>query len=249
MKPSAYNEMFTVEDKHWWYVVLHDLVTLLCNIKFSQRSIKILDAGCGTGGLLSILSKIGFEVEGFDFSEQALNFCIQRGLQHVFQADINNWSPTPNTYDLITLMDVLYHEWVKDEIRVLQTLATGLKQNGMIMANYPAFPILHRQHDKVVMTRERYTKMTLKKYFAEAGLFPIILSYRLPHAFLFLWFLRVYEYINTNNSDAKSDVAEIPSSFVNQILINIGKLENRLIAQGISLPFGSSIFVVAKKIG
>jgi SAM-dependent methyltransferase len=215
---------------------------------FSQNTFKILDAGCGTGGLISVLSRTGYDLEGFDYSDDALHFCHERGLNNVFKADINEWTPKPNSYDLITSMDVLYHEWIQDEVKVLQNLADGLKENGLLMANYPAFKILGRKHDKVVMTRERYTKKDLKKIFAEAGMIPIILSYRLPHAFLFLLLLRFFETRTENNDEEKSDVANIPSNLVNHFLILIGKLENRLIAWGISLPFGSSLFVVAKKI-
>jgi 2-polyprenyl-3-methyl-5-hydroxy-6-metoxy-1,4-benzoquinol methylase len=247
MKKNAYYEMFAVEDKHWWYVGLHELVLLLINKLLPHQNLKILDAGCGTGGLLSILSRLGSEIEGFDCSEDALNFCRERGLNNVFKADINNWEPNPNSYDLITSMDVLYHEWVYDEIKVLRTLAGGLKKNGIFMANYPAFPFLSRYHDKVVMTRERYTKKNLKKYLAEAGLAPRILSYRLPHVFLILLLLRLDENKKGENAIGKSDVAEIPSGLINRLLIQIGRLENRIIARGISIPFGSSLFVVAKK--
>jgi hypothetical protein len=60
--------------------------------------------------------------------------------------------------------------------------------------------------------------------------------------------LRFFETRTENNDEEKSDVANIPSNLVNHFLILIGKIENRLIAWGISLPFGSSLFVVAKKI-
>ena len=48
--------------------------------------------------------------------------------------------------------------------------------------------------------------------------------------------------------EAKSDIADIPSKFVNQLLILINKIENQIIARGFSIPFGSSLFVVAKKV-
>ena len=249
MKKNAYDEMFAVEDSHWWYITLHDLVSLLSERQFSRQPLKILDAGCGTGGLLSVLSEAGHDTEGIDYSEDALNFCRKRGLEKVTRADVNVWVPTPQSYDLIASMDVLCHAWVHDQTKVLRTLAAGLKDDGLIMVNYPAFQFLSRNHDRVVMVRERYTKKTLKKYLAEAGLTPILLSYRLPHAFLYLIFLRLYEASRRNNIEAKSDIAEIPSSFFNRSLIQIGKLENRLIARGISMPFGSSLFVVAKKVG
>ena len=248
MKKNAYTEMFVVEDTHWWYITLHDLITLLSNTQFSKQPLKILDAGCGTGGLLSILSRAGHDTEGFDYSEDALSLCHKRGLTNIIKADINHWVPNPKTYDLIASMDVLCHKWVHDEIKVLHNLAGGLKEDGLIMLNYPAFPILSRHHDQVVMIRKRYTKKTLEKIIAEAGLAPVILSYRLPNAFLFLILLRLYETIRKNDTAAKSDIADLPSGFVNRLLIKIGRIENRVIARGISIPFGSSLFVVAKKI-
>lgn len=247
MKKEAYKEMFMVEDEHWWYVTLHELVTLLSATHFSAQPLRILDAGCGTGGLLSILAEAGHDIEGFDYSEVALNFCQKRGLKKVFKADINNWVPGPNAYDVIASMDVLCHEWVGDEIKVLRTLASGLKANGLIMVNYPAFPLLNRNHDKVVMNRERYTKKTVKEDFAEAGLTPLLLSYRLPHAFVYLLLMRLYESIRRGNPEAKSDIAIIPSRALNHVLIQAGRLENRLIARGFSIPIGSSLFVAAKK--
>ena len=248
MKKNAYTEMFAVEDSHWWYVGLHDLVSLLSKKLFPNQTLEILDAGCGTGGLLSILTSAGHAVEGMDYSEDALNLCRERGLKKVFKADINDWTPKPDSYDLVVSMDVLCHKWVHDEIEVLKSFASGLKENGLIMLNYPAFPILSRHHDEVVMIRERYTKKILNKYLSESGLAPVILSYRLPHAFLFLIFLRIYEASRKNSSEAKSDIADIPSKFVNQLLILINKIENQIIARGFSIPFGSSLFVVARKV-
>lgn len=247
MKKNAYNEMFAVEDTHWWYIGLHDLVSLLLIKLFPHRTLKIFDAGCGTGGLLSILRRVGHEAEGMDCSEEALSFCHKRGLDNVFKADINDWIPRSNTYDLITLLDVLYHEWVPNEIKVLRSMATGLKDDGVIMLNYPAFPILSRQHDSVVMTRERYTKKTLINILKEAGLTPTLISYRLPHAYIILLLLRLFVDGKIRDQNAKSDIADIPSKLVNQALIHINKLENHIIAWGFSIPFGSSLFVVARK--
>ena len=247
MRKNAYLEMYNVEDTHWWYVGLHDLVLSLAKKLFPYRTLKILDAGCGTGGLLSVLSKSGYEVEGIDYSKDALELCKKRGIQNVQRADLNEWKPSQNSYDLIVSMDVLYHKWIRNEIQILRSLANGLQENGLMMLNYPAFPILHRKHDEIVMARERYTKNILKARLKKAGLKPIIISYRVPHAFFFLLTLSFLETLQTNSSDTQSDVAEIPPKFVNKILIKINRIENYFITRGFSIPFGSSLFVVAKK--
>jgi len=247
MEKNAYAEMFAVEDHHWWYIGLHDLIVLLTNTLIPKEQLNILDVGCGTGGLLSIFNQIGHKAEGLDYSDDAIFFCHKRGLNHVSKTDVNDWIPNPKSYDLIVSLDVLCHEWVRDEIKVLRSMAHGLKDNGLLMLNYPAFPILKRHHDRVVMIHRRYTKESLTKMLLEAGLSPVLISYRLPHAFVYLLLLRIYERSRNGNLETKSDIADIPPKFINQALIQINKIENRIIARGFSIPLGSSLFVAARK--
>jgi len=247
MNKNAYEEMFAVEDKHWWYVGLHDLAVLLINEFLPQGQLKILDVGCGTGGLLSIISKLGHDVEGLDYSEDALYYCHKRGLKNVFKADINEWEPGQKLYDVITSFDVLSHEWIKDEAQIIKALAKSLKDQGMIMLNYPAFPILRRRHDRVVMMRKRYTKKTLVHLLSEASLTPTVLSYRVPHAFFVLLLLRILESLTTTRRESQSDIATTPSELINNALIQVIKFENRAIARGFSFPLGSSLFAIARK--
>ena len=97
------------------------------------------------------------------------------------------------------------------------------------------------------MIHRRYTKEALTKILLEAGLSPVLISYRLPHAFIYLLLLHVYERGRNGNLETKSDIANIPPKFINQALIQLNKLENRMIAHGFSIPLGSSLFVVARK--
>lgn len=246
MEKNAYREMFTVEDRHWWYRGLHDLVIQLAQRYFHGRPLSIFDAGCGTGGLMARLVQAGHRVEGIDASEQAVAFCRQRGLTNVTRADINTWTPAPAAYDLIVSMDVLCHRWVSDEIRVLRTLAAGLRPSGLMMVNYPAFPVLNRQHDEIVMIRERYTRKTLLQKMTAAGLTPVHMSYRLPHAFVAVLAIKAIQSHRKASPGARSDIADIPAKPLNQALIAIQSVENCLIANGFSIPFGSSLFVVVR---
>ncbi|RME58453.1 class I SAM-dependent methyltransferase, partial [Candidatus Parcubacteria bacterium] len=72
MKKQAYQEMFQVENTHWWYRGLHDLVLHLLDKWFPGKSLKIFDAGCGTGQLISLLSDAGHQVSGLDYSDDAV---------------------------------------------------------------------------------------------------------------------------------------------------------------------------------
>ena len=70
---EEYIKMENVESKHWWYVSLHNLTLKTIQKAFKQKDISILDAGCGTGGLLEKLISNNYKfVEGFDISEDAV---------------------------------------------------------------------------------------------------------------------------------------------------------------------------------
>jgi 2-polyprenyl-3-methyl-5-hydroxy-6-metoxy-1,4-benzoquinol methylase len=245
MHKSAYDELYKVEEHHWWTQGLHDLVLSLLVNNFENKPLQILDAGCGTGGLISHLASQGHDVTGVDVSDVALNYCRKRNLNgKIIQADLNTWVPEPNRYDLITCLDVLYHDWVNDEVAILKKIASGLKKGGLLILDYPAFPMLARQHCQIVMGKRRYTKKMLKKILRAAGLLPTIMSYRLPYAVPPLLLKRVFEGIQNGNIEKNSDIANI--SPWNKLLFFIHCVENKIVTNGISLPFGSSLFAVVK---
>jgi SAM-dependent methyltransferase len=57
MNPAEYEAMFAVEDRHWWYVgVRREVERWLDGLPTAAGArLRVLDAGCGTGGLLANL--------------------------------------------------------------------------------------------------------------------------------------------------------------------------------------------------
>lgn len=58
-RPNEYRLMAIVEDVHWWYRFLHMKCFEALTQNFSNSKIKILDAGCATGGLMGYLKNHG----------------------------------------------------------------------------------------------------------------------------------------------------------------------------------------------
>ena len=65
--------MYDLEGVHWWFRSLHELVIVNLN-KYHMESPIILDAGCGTGRLMTQVQYIG-KKSGFDFRDTALTYC------------------------------------------------------------------------------------------------------------------------------------------------------------------------------
>ncbi|HEY5999061.1 MAG TPA: class I SAM-dependent methyltransferase [bacterium] len=248
MNAREYRAMFEAEDRHWWYVGLHELVVAIVGRLAAGRRepLRILDAGCGTGRLMQLLGRAG-AVEGFDVSPEAVDFCRRRGLERVRVADLNAPALPECAYDVITVIDVLYHRGVRDEAAALGSLRAALAPGGVLIRNDPAFEALRSDHDRAVHTRERYRPPRVRQLLLAAGLEPEIVTYRVAaaapaialHRLARRWGRAVAE------TDVRSDV-KLPGAGLNRALLALLRAENRLIART-GLPFGTSVFAVARR--
>ena len=81
MNQVEYVRMYEAEERHWWYVGLHQLIlaTIQQESRRLGRPLAIFDAGCGTGRLCQLMSQQGHQVSGCDISEEAMRLCRVRG--------------------------------------------------------------------------------------------------------------------------------------------------------------------------
>src|SRR5882762_5780953 len=80
MKPQEHDIMRSVEDHYWWYRALRQHVA--ASINPASPKFSLLDAGCGTGGMLGALRDKFPEAEltGIDASDQAVDLTAGRQL-------------------------------------------------------------------------------------------------------------------------------------------------------------------------
>jgi len=245
MNESEYVTMYEVEDTHWWYVSLHDLI--LRYIPSNKRPLKILDAGCGTGGLLQLLSAFG-TVQGCDTSETALRCCHERGLTAVVQADLNTMTLEPDCYDVITSIDVLYHANIGDERAVLKKMYAALKPGGLFVFQVPAYEWLRSDHDRAVHTRKRYLRSEVVAMLSESGFSIDKATYRVGLLLLPIALIRLRQRFfrrDKGRTNPVSDVKQSPA-WVNAAFRAVMEIENQLL-RWTSLPAGISVFAVARK--
>jgi SAM-dependent methyltransferase len=248
MEKIEYETMFSVENGFWWYRGLHDLVLRFvrpaATVAAGKKMLRILDAGCGTGRMMELLLPFG-DVEGFDFSGEAVRFCAQRGLLNVSRQDMTTWHGGSGQYDVIISLDVLCHKSITDEDAIVKEFHRALKPGGTLIVNLPAFELLRRRHDRAVHTRKRYAKKETIARYEAAGFFIKHASYRLPHLFLIIFCKKWAERLS-GDKGMESDVA-MPPRWLNALLTWCNLFENRCIASGVSMPLGTSLFIVARK--
>jgi Methylase involved in ubiquinone/menaquinone biosynthesis len=244
MQAGEYERMRLHEETYWWYAGLRKLIK--SSIKQSGEDASILDAGCGTGGNLRVLSESlrTKRLIGVDISPDAIRFAQERRIAFLARASVNQLPFVDELFDMIICMDVLYAMGV-DEKKSIAELLRVLKKDGKLLLNLPAFEFLRGPHDVTVGTERRYTTRSARKILEQAGFQIEKLHYWNSFLFPFLVPWRVFGRTFGRSENARSDIRPLPA-FVNRFLQWTITSEVEL-QQHIHIPFGSSIFVVARK--
>jgi SAM-dependent methyltransferase len=246
MEKKEYEVMFNIEDNYWWYVGLRKLVFSFID-KFSHKrnGLRILDAGCGTGGILERCNVYG--AYGLEISEEAIKFCKLRKLNNLVRGSVCDVPFKNNSFDIVISLGVLYHKDVKNDLKTLEELYRVVDENGILLLTLPAYNFLRSRHDKAVHTRHRYTIKELKEKVKKAGFRIERITYQNTILFPLAVIIRVIGRIFfMNTGEVKSDLRPLPGLF-NKFLTSLLFLENRLIMSGLNFPFGLSLYCMAKK--
>ena len=248
MEREEYRIMYEAEDTHWWYRGLRNsMLTLLKLDRGKSRHILILDAGCGTGGNLQYLKQAGFtNLDGFDFSQHALELCRERGLHHVKIGSITEIPYPDNHYDVVISCDVLNDKGIHDDCIALRELYRVLKPGGLLFLNLPALKLLSGQHDQATSIARRYTRRSISEKLEREGFRLRRVTYRNMLLFPLIFVVRKLRRSSAEgDAPARSDIS-LPPAPLNAALTLMMKLES-LLLRYLDLPIGSSVSVVAQK--
>lgn len=244
MHPQIYQSIIAQEDNHWWFSARRAISAYLLSRLTLPPNPRILDAGCGGGGNLPLLSGYGSQLYAFEMDDTARAHAAARRLAPVEEGSLPDAIPFGDTrFDLITLFDVLEH--VEDDAAALAALAARLDPGGYLLLTVPAFPELYGPQDELHHHHRRYRWDGLRGKLAQAGfdiefmnywnilLFPIAVLVRLKERLL---------------PGRQAFGLNTPPPFINRLLFHVVALE-RFILPRITLPFGLSMMVVARKRG
>lgn len=176
MDRVVYDRMAAHDSTHWWYRARRDILhEYLRRYGDLPEPARILEIGCGTGHNLPMLAHFG-EVDAIEIDPAARAIASERLGKAVGTAPLPTLPDVPRgAYDLIAVLDVVEH--IENDVAALKAMAACLKPGGKVLITVPAHPWMWSAHDVVNHHHRRYTKKSLRRAIAAAGLRPERLGY------------------------------------------------------------------------
>jgi SAM-dependent methyltransferase len=238
-----YFQYAAVEDQHWWFVGRRRIIDrVIRQLKLSNDP-QILEAGCGTGGNLKMLSRHG-QVSAMELETTACEFANQRQVTLVKQGSLPDQIPFATEYDLILILDVIEH--LDDDLAALKALKSRLKPGGWLLVTVPAYQFLWSQHDEINHHKRRYTVKQLRQVVRQSGYGIKYSTYFNSFLFPAVAAVRLLQKLFKIETKASISIdLNLPAKPINQLLATLFASERHFMGR-IRLPFGVSALLVAQ---
>jgi SAM-dependent methyltransferase len=250
MREDLYEDIFGVEDTHWWFGARRRIVAAMLG-RFAPRGrlLRIVDVGCGSGANLTMLEGFG-RVVGLDPSPTALELCRRRALGAPLLAGALPDLPfAAETFDVVCALDVIEH--IDDDRRAVDGLWRVCRPDGLLVVTVPAYEWLWSEHDDVNEHRRRYGRRQLHACISRpnAELLRLTFTHAMvtPAVVLFHLARALTRRAGIATGPPRSNLFRVPAR-LNALLESMCSLEAVWIRRG-RLPFGTSLLCVARKRG
>lgn len=107
-----YERLFAVEQEHWWHRGMRTIAASLLGERLTRPGLRLLDAGCGTGGFLHYALATGSpaRAEGVDISAEAIELAARRCPDaDLSLAPLHELPFDDGSFDLAVTNNVLQH--------------------------------------------------------------------------------------------------------------------------------------------
>lgn len=247
MQPDEYLKLSAIEDRLWYFRSLHAQVARELDRHPLPPDARVLDAGCGTGGLILRLRPAhpARRWSGLDFSGLACDLARQRcgPSAEIVEASATAMPFADATFDAVVSADLLCQ--FDDPAPAVREFFRVLRPGGLAVINAPAYQWLWSYHDAATHGRRRFNRAELRALLHDAG-FSVV---RLTHTNAFLLPLAVAKrklLPAPPPSSAGSDVHDLPA-LLDSAFAACAALERAWLRTGLNLPFGTSVLAVAQK--
>lgn len=241
MEDAEYDRLAAVEETLWYFRALHQRVRQALAAAALAPGAALLDAGCGTGGLVRRLAawRPDLRLTGLDLSPLACERARARGAD-VREGSVEELPFADAGFDAITSLDVLTQVELP-QLALLECFRC-LRPGGWLVLNAAALPWLWSYHDERVQSRRRFRRRGLCRLVREAGFVVQAATY---------WNTLLFPLVVVRRKllpppPGQSDVRPVWRP-LDLALGAIAAAERAINRAGVPLPFGSSVFLLARK--
>ena len=226
-------EIGKVNPEKFWYYIHKGQFIYEKTLKYLNNSDTLFDVGAGSGYFASIFVKNGKSRNAYCIDPFYSQDQLGKKNDLTFVA-----TPPNQKADLLLFIDVLEH--VEDDSALLNSYVSNSSNDAIFVISVPAFKSLWSNHDVFLEHFRRYRKKDLRNLIQKAGLKELEASYIFGSIFPLVWLIRKIKRSKSIQSDLKQS-----SNMVNFLILKFLKIEKILPLNKI---FGTSVFIVAKKI-
>jgi SAM-dependent methyltransferase len=251
MQKQYYQDYYTLERTHWWFVARMQIIEDLIRRKiYKELPLKILNIGTATGAGTVMMQQFG-NVTSVEYDRDCCNFLNNDLKISTINASITELPFADNTFDLVCAFDVIEH--VEDHQLAAQEMKRVCKKEGYLFLTVPAYQFLWSEHDVINQHCRRYRAAQLKHLFTTINVTVIKQSYFnfwffLPIAVIriLLWPFQKNKLQKKPQQEAKSDFGKFNNGIINKICYRIFISEKYLL-RFMNFPFGVSNLLLMKK--
>jgi SAM-dependent methyltransferase len=240
-----YRRIFDAEEHHWWYVGMRELAWDLLGERATRPGLRLLDAGCGTGGFLRwMLDRGSFEAAaGVDLAASALTLAHERVPEADLRAAPLSALPFDDGgFDLVVSNDVLQHVHEDEVVRSVGELHRVLEPGGTLLLRTNGARELRRERDDW----RAYDRRSVVALLSEAGFELERVTY--ANCTLGVWASFGGRAPHAPSEEGDGIPREPPGRAVTAVGSRILAAERRYVATGRTLPFGHSLVAVARRL-
>jgi len=218
----------------------------------SSGKTKLLEIGCATGEFIQqIVENQNLEITGSEIYLKGLLYA-KNNLPNVdfIQFDVTQ-GVVGEEFDLIVAFDVIEH--IENDVAALTNINKMLRKGGSLIITVPQHMFLWSNLDEILKHKRRYSRRELVTKLRENGFDIGYATSFLFALFPVMLFSRIFDRrLDHSQSDELNSVAlkkrVVFPKPLNWILDQFMRIDEALIRLGVSLPFGGTLVVVARKL-
>ena len=240
---EAFQFLAAAEDGHFWFRSRNRLIAWALERYFPQAS-TLLEIGCGTGGVLAAIRTCfpTMKLVGADVSAEALRVAERR-----VSADLVGFYarsiPFNNEFDVVCAFVVLEH--IDEDDVTLAQLARATHQGGGLLVPVPQYRWIWSANDDYACHLRRYTKREIDGKVERAG-FTLVRSTGWVCTLLPIVAVSRFRDRRPGAQYDPCRELQVPRR-VNEVFGVSLAFERSLIRLGVTLPFGVSRLVIARR--